>query len=240
MDPWCFPNCNYSWHRQDVESSRMPVELYYFPASPPCRSVMLTAKAVDLKLTLKEVNMQAGEHLKPEFVAINPQHSIPTLVDGNIKLWESRAICSYLATQYGKDDSLYPNNPKARCLVDARLYFDMGTLYQRWADYAYPVFHGEKPEESKLSKVKEALGWLNLFLTDFTYAAGNKITIADMCLVATVSTIEAAGVELDEYTRIQRWLKKCKTQMPGYKEANGDGAQAIGELLKPKLQNKTE
>ncbi|TOF82151.1 hypothetical protein CGJ15_26245, partial [Vibrio parahaemolyticus] len=121
--------------------------LYYFPASPPCRSVMLTAKAVDLKLTLKEVNMQAGEHLKPEFVAINPQHSIPTLVDGNIKLWESRAICSYLATQYGKDDSLYPNNPKARCLVDARLYFDMGTLYQRWADYAYPVFHGEKPEE---------------------------------------------------------------------------------------------
>ena len=47
----------------------------------------------------------------------------------------SRAICSYLATQYGKDDTLYPNNPVARSVVDARLYFDMGTLYHRWSEY---------------------------------------------------------------------------------------------------------
>ncbi|XP_045580992.1 glutathione S-transferase 1-1 [Procambarus clarkii] len=215
----------------------MPLQLYYTAASPPCRAVLLTARALGLSLTLKEVDVMAGHHLKPEFVAINPQHTIPTLVDGSLKLWESRAICTYLATQYGKDDSLYPNNPRARCLVDARLYFDMGTLYQRWAEYAYPVFSGAKADETKFSKVHEALGWLNTFLQEYAFVAGNKLTVADICLVATVSTIEASGLDFDSYTRIQRWLKKCKTQLPGYDEANGEGAKIIGDFLKSKLKS---
>lgn len=56
---------------------------------------------------------------------------MPTLVDGDFKLWESRAIGAYLVRTYGKDDTLYPNDLKARSVVDQRLYFDCGTLYPR-------------------------------------------------------------------------------------------------------------
>lgn len=42
---------------------------------------------------------------------------------------------TYLADAYGKNDTLYPKNPKCRALVDQRLYFDIGTLYARFADY---------------------------------------------------------------------------------------------------------
>lgn len=69
---------------------------------------------------------------------LNPQHTIPTLVDGDLNLWESRAIISYLVEKYGKTDSLYPKDPTKRAVVNQRMYFDMGTLYDRFATYYYP------------------------------------------------------------------------------------------------------
>ncbi|XP_064119720.1 glutathione S-transferase 1-like [Macrobrachium nipponense] len=216
----------------------MPVDLYYHKISPPCRSVHLTAKAVGLSLNLKELDVLKGEQMKPEFLAINPQHTIPALVDGHIKLWESRAICSYIASQYGKDDSLYPTNPKARCIVDQRLYFDMGTLQQRWYNlYAPVLFQGKEPDPANLEKVEEALKWLNDILKEYPWTAGNKMTVADFCLVATVSTMNASGViDLQKYTRIDKWLQKCAKQMVGYNDVNLPGAEAFGEFYKSKIE----
>lgn len=74
------------------------------------------------------------------FFQLNPQHVIPTINDNGFVLWESRAIITYLVQQYGKDDSLYPKDPKKRAVVDQRLYFDMGTLYAKFAEY-YVCIH---------------------------------------------------------------------------------------------------
>ena len=49
---------------------------------------MMVAKALGIELNLKVVDLQKGEQLKPEFVALNPQHTVPTLVDGDFVLWE--------------------------------------------------------------------------------------------------------------------------------------------------------
>lgn len=56
---------------------------------------------------------------------------VPTLVDGDFTLWESKAIAAYLVRTYAKDDSLYPKDPQKKALVDQRLQFDIGTLYPR-------------------------------------------------------------------------------------------------------------
>jgi glutathione S-transferase len=47
----------------------------------------------------------------------------------------SHAILGYLVNQYGKNDSLYPKDPKKRALVDQRLHFDTGVLFPRMVSY---------------------------------------------------------------------------------------------------------
>jgi glutathione S-transferase len=51
-------------------------------------------------------------------------------------LCSSRAILGYLVDQYGKEDSLYPKDPKKRAIVNQRLYFDIGTVHPVLREYA--------------------------------------------------------------------------------------------------------
>lgn len=62
---------------------------------------------------------------------MNPQHTIPTLVDEDFIIWDSHAIAGYLVGKYASDDTLYPKEPKKRALVDQRLHFDSGILFPR-------------------------------------------------------------------------------------------------------------
>lgn len=114
----------------------MAIDLYYTPLSPPCRSVMMTASALGVRLNLKPINLIAGEHLTPEYLKINPQHSVPAIDDDGFRLNESRAICIYLISRYGKHRAtqLYPEDSKRRAIVDQRLYFDATVLFPNFRE----------------------------------------------------------------------------------------------------------
>ncbi|CAH1154996.1 unnamed protein product [Phaedon cochleariae] len=217
----------------------MPIDFYYLPASPPCRNVLLAAKAIGVELNLKHTDLMKGEHLTPEFVKINPQHTIPTLDDNGFILWESRAIMVYLQQQYGKDDSLYPKDPKRRAVVDQRLYFDMGTLYANLADYYYPViFRNASYDPTKLEKINDAFKFLDLFIGDNDYSTGSNLTLADLALVVTVSTYELLKYDFSPYKNVSRWFAKVKATAPGYEEANGKPLLAFQELIDTLNKNK--
>ncbi|XP_023311254.1 glutathione S-transferase 1-1-like [Anoplophora glabripennis] len=215
----------------------MPVDFYYAPGSAPCRAVLLAAKAVGVELNLKPTDLFKGEHLTPEFIKINPQHTVPTIDDNGFALWESRAIMQYLQNQYGKNDSLYPTDPKKRAIVDQRLYFDLGTLYARFGDYFYPVaFGGASFDPEKLEKLNEAFKFLDGFLANSEYAAGDTLTLADLSLVASVSTCEVTGFDLSPYKNVNRWYGKVKETAPGYEEANGKNVLIFKQLVEQLLK----
>lgn len=127
--------------------------------------------------------------------------------------------------KYGKDDSLYPKDPQKQAVVNQRLYFDMGTLYARFADYWYPQLFAKAPANPEnFKKMEDAVDFLNKFLEGHEWAAGDRMTIADIALAATIASYEVSGFDFGKYPNVQKWFAKSKKSIPGY-ELNEAGAQ---------------
>ncbi|KAH8310703.1 hypothetical protein KR044_002622 [Drosophila immigrans] len=207
------------------------MNLYYSPLAASSRAILMTGKAVGIEFNKFEINVVKEEQLKPEFLKINPQHTIPTIVDNGFTLWESRAILTYLVEKYGKDDSLYPKDPQKRALVNQRLYFDMGTLYKALGDYYYPQFQKKTPADPELfKKVEEALDFLNIFLEGKQYVAGDSFTVADIAILATISSFTIIKLDLNKYTNVVRWYQNGSKVAPGWDE-NEKGLAALKALV---------
>lgn len=116
----------------DKKKIQMEFICFYWSLVNICRLTLWDTDNVNMTLPIEKLIILTKQKTFLRF-QINPQHTIPTLVDNGFALWESRAILTYLVEKYGKDDSLYPKDPKVRAVVNQRLYFDMGTLYQRFA-----------------------------------------------------------------------------------------------------------
>jgi len=73
--------------------------LYYSPQSRAIRPRWLLEE-IGVPYELKRLNLQAGEQKKPGYLKINPNGTVPALVDGDLALFESAAICQYLADKF--------------------------------------------------------------------------------------------------------------------------------------------
>ncbi|KAL1395410.1 hypothetical protein pipiens_011267, partial [Culex pipiens pipiens] len=185
---------------------------------------------------VKILNLMAGEHMTEDFLKINPQHTVPTLVDDDYVLWESKAIATYLVEQHRPDSALYPSDPRKRGLVNRMLYFDSTVLFARAFAAIGPVMRaGAKsiPQERK-DAIGEALSTLNGFLEGQDWVTGEDCTVADLCLLASVSSLEKLGADVSGLANVSAWLERCKA-LPGFDE-NEQGATMFGQGIGSKLE----
>lgn len=92
------------------------IDFYYGSGSPYAWRVWLALEHKQLPYRFHLLSFQNGEHKKPEFLAINPRHQVPAIVDDGFALYESNAICEYLDEAY-PDRPLLPKSPKERAIV---------------------------------------------------------------------------------------------------------------------------
>jgi glutathione S-transferase len=74
----------------------------------------MTAEALGVEYNFKELNIMAGENKTPEYLAINPQHNIPAIVDGDFK-GQSRKILFLLLTQHSWSRTYFLKLYNAQC-----------------------------------------------------------------------------------------------------------------------------
>ncbi|MEQ1517786.1 MAG: glutathione S-transferase N-terminal domain-containing protein, partial [Usitatibacteraceae bacterium] len=78
------------------------MKIYWIKAQAP-RRVLALIKHLGIKADLVEIDAKAGGLRAPEYAALNPNMKAPTLVDGELVLWESSAIMAHLAINAGSD-----------------------------------------------------------------------------------------------------------------------------------------
>ncbi|KAI8437477.1 hypothetical protein MSG28_011799 [Choristoneura fumiferana] len=215
----------------------MVLTLYKLDASPPVRAVYMTIESLGISdVEYIDVNVLELDQLKEDFIKLNPQHTIPTLVDEDFILWDSHAIMTYLINTYGENDSLYPLEPKRRALIDQRLHFDSGILFPALREATGAIIYGEATSltPKMLDDIAKGYEFTEKFLT-IPWLAGEDITVADLCCVATISTLkELVAIDEDLYPQLTDWLKRCSDE-DFYKKGNEPGLLQYRELITSKL-----
>ena len=197
------------------------MKLYYHPISTTCRPIMLFAAESGIALDLEFVDLFTGAHYKPEYEAINPNHQVPVLDDGDFRLTESSAILKYLADKAGSP--AYPKDLQKRARVNERMDW-LNTGFYR--DYSYgcvypQIFPNMKRPDDHVQQGtlaygrEKALAWLKILDQSIIgpknrFLCGNEITIADYLGAIMVTSGEAVGCGFSDYPNIERWLAEMR------------------------------
>jgi glutathione S-transferase len=195
------------------------MKLYYFPYSPNSRKVLAVVHHLGLTPQLQVVNLLEGEQLRPEFLRLNPNHTTPTLEDGDFVLWESNAIIQYLAGT-APDNTLWPAGPRLRCDISRWQCWQLG----HWGGEACGPLIFERvvklitgrgePDPAVVARAETAFhrfaAVLEGHLKDRQWLVGSGVTLADFAVAAPLMHAEGARFPLEGYGEIRRWYDRVE------------------------------
>ncbi|CAD7013312.1 unnamed protein product [Ceratitis capitata] len=215
--------------------------LYYALFSPPARAALLTSKLIGLNVELKAINYATQEHHSDWFLKVNPRHTVPVLVDQGAALCDSHAIITYMVNQYGQSqhEHLYPKDFLKRAVVDERLYYEDGVLFQVIKDFVARILHGEDIEyhRKSIELSHNAYSFLEEFLSRSSYVAGEQLSLADISINTTLITLhKLVPIEERRYPRICAWMQRMRDDLPGYEEINEQSAQQLYQRFQNALE----
>jgi glutathione S-transferase len=168
-----------------------------------------------------DAGLQFGRVRDPDYLDLNPNGQIPTLVDGTFVLWESNSILRYLVTQYGPTSQLYPNDPKLRASIDRWLDWSLSTLQPAERPVFLSVVRTPAAErnlvqfEADLKTVTARWKLLDDHLSGRFFLESDKFTIADIVLGAFAKRwFGLAGVERPSMPNLERWYSRLEQRAP--------------------------
>ena len=166
----------------------MALDFYHGHGSPFSWRVWLALEHKQVPYELKVLSFQAGDTEKPEFVAINPRHQVPTIVDDGFALWESMAILEYLDERFTQGAKLYPGDAKARARIRRLIREAEEHIGIEGIDPIADEYFGKKGEAPDAGKVDKAKARLKEELDYFAnelqgaYFGGDTVNALDLVL----------------------------------------------------------
>ena len=173
--------------------------LYTFTITPNNRKVEAFVKHYDLDVDIHHISFKDHEQQSPEFLAINPMGKVPALVDGDLKLWESNAILTYLASTFPQTKAL-PMDVRGRADADRWLHWQSCHLM--------PAMGALKAgDEKDLDSVKPMLKILEPQLEGKEYIL-DKLSVVDFALAAYLMTKIGRKLDYSETPNVAAWRER--------------------------------
>lgn len=172
---------------------------------------------------------------------LNPQHTVPTLVDGDDSIWDSHAIVVYLAEKYAGNSALYPKDLITRARIQQRLHFDSGLLFPPMRIANSTIIFGGVVDvaQDHLDAMSSALDMTEQFLQHDDYLVGNQVTLADFCCVSTILALDYHIPLATRYPKTNAWLQRL-SRLPYFDELSIQANKQYRALLDARReQNKT-
>ena len=183
----------------------------YTAATPNGRKASIALEEVGAEYEVHAVDLQAEEQMKPEFLALNPNHKIPVIDDDGLVIWESGAILLHLAEKYGK---LLPADPRGRIEAIQYAFFQTGGIGPNLGRFGAAVRkpEGERnPEMIQVfgDEVKRLIGVLDRILADGRPFLAREYSIGDIMHYAwLVLALNLKLPMLMEHERVVAWLER--------------------------------
>jgi glutathione S-transferase len=186
------------------------MKLYHFP-SPNPQKIHFTLLELGLECEIVPVNLTKGEHRKPEFLALNPYGRVPVLIDGDLTLWESHAILSYLGEKAGQ---MWPTSAEGRADALRWLFFLSGHIAPPAADLARNriavKFIGGKPDEDAIVRGEKVLPDVITIvegeLAKRKWLLGSGFTLVDCAYGPILNITDKAGFSFAEFPKTRTYM----------------------------------
>jgi glutathione S-transferase len=199
------------------------LELYGNPLSRAARCLWMLEEMGE-PYRLIEKSTRADDLRSPDYLRLNPNARIPTLVDGDFVIWESMAINLYLAQKY--EGPLHCGSPEMLGLAAQWSFWAMlemehlllDLLFHRAAlpDFSRDPSYAERDE----LLLQRPLRVLNAALAGRAFLGGGSFTVADLNVASILVWGKMARLELAAYPDAKRWLSDCLAR-PAYSRVRG-------------------
>jgi GSH-dependent disulfide-bond oxidoreductase len=197
------------------------IDLYYWP-TPNGKKVTILLEECGLPYNIVPLNIGRGDQFKDDFLKINPNHRMPTMVDREpkgggapISIFESGAIMMYIAEKAGR---FWPQDQRGKYEVTQWVMWQMANQGPKLGECGHFRRLGDRAGDQSYAvrrftdEANRLYGVLNNRLVGRKYLAGDEYTIADMISYPWTVNWQGQGQDIEEFKYFKRWFEEISSR----------------------------
>lgn len=192
------------------------------------QKVLFGLEEMGVAYVREDYGRQFGNTQTPEYRAMNPNAKVPTVLDGDLVIWESHTILRYLATQHGA--ALHGETPADRTQVERWmdwLLASVNTLY-------VAVFKDSKKEPGERDagfgaagkELAAQMAIADAWLAGRGHFALERLTLADIAMAPIMARCLGFPIDREEMPNLERWIASM-AERPAFQVAVGQKESAL-------------